>query len=225
MKILVKMPSRGRPKQLIKALSRAILNAENNNEIVYQLTLDVNDISTNNDNFNEAIDLLRKSANIVVHRGISTGKINACNRDMHLANPDWDIVVLLSDDMMCENNGWDNMIRQEMKTLWPDTDGLLFFNDGFTQDRLNTLTIMGRKYFERFNYLYHPSYKSLWCDNELMDVGYILEKQVYNPMILFKHLHPANTGEFADELYQTNDTFYLQDKRNFDKRKVFNFDL
>jgi len=225
MKILVKMPSRGRPQQMIKALSKTIALSQDSRNIVYQLTLDDNDKSTNNDNFDKTIEKLREFANIIVVRGVSTGKIHACNRDMNIAPPGWDIVLLLSDDMMCEVDGWDEILRKDMADLYPDTDGLLFYNDGFTQDKLNTLTIMGYKYFKRFDYLYHPSYKSLWCDNELMEVGYMLGKQVYNPKILFKHEHPANMGTFADALYQENDKYYLADKRNYDKRKVFNFDL
>lgn len=225
MKILVKMPSRGRAEKLISTLSKAIAKADNNSKIVYQLTLDKNDSITNNAGFDKTIEKLRQHAEINVIRGTSTGKINACNRDMRLAPDDWEIVLLLSDDMICKTKGWDTIISQDMQEMYPDTDGLLFYNDGHTGDALNTLTIMGRKYFERFGYLYHPSYKSLWCDNELMDVGYILGKQKYDERVLFEHEHPANVGGIADELYAINDSYYTVDKRNYDKRKALNFDL
>lgn len=227
MKILVKAPSKGRPQQLIKSISKAMALATNNRDISYMLTLDTNDHSTNNESFDKVIQkLIDTGINITVNRGTSSGKIHACNRDMSIATPGWDIVVLLSDDMVCEMNGWDDIIRQEMYEHYPDTDGLLFFNDGFVGDKLNTFTIMGRKYFDRFNYLYHPSYKSLWSDNELTEVGYILKKQFYDKRVLFKHMHPANTSEAVnDMLYRINDRHYREDEKVYLKRKSNNFGL
>ena len=67
-----------------------------------------------------------------------------------------------------------------MTELYPNTDGVLWFNDGNQGNRLNTLCILGKKYYERFNYIYHPDYTSLWADNEFMDVANLLNKQIFN---------------------------------------------
>lgn len=226
MKILVKLPSRGRPEQMISVLSKAIAKANNNGRIHYQLTLDNDDKTTNNQNFDQTIDALRKHAEIRVIRGNSSGKIHAVNRDMSMAPDEWDILVLLSDDMVCQQKGWDDILRSEMEEKYPDTDGVLWFNDGYTGEKLNTMCILGSKYFERFGYIYHPSYKSLWCDNEFMDVANQLEKQTYNPMVLFKHEHPANNGNVThDHVYAINDRYYREDEKTYRLRKSRNFDL
>jgi hypothetical protein len=107
-----------------------------------------------------------------------------------------------------------------------DLDRVLFFNDGYLGRKLNTMCIMGRKYYERFGYIYHPSYQSLWCDNEFMIVADKLDKQDYFDLCLFKHEHfSTNQAVKCDALMNHNQKFYHSDKRNFDKRQANNFDL
>ena len=65
-----------------------------------------------------------------------------------------------------------------MSFNYPDTDGVLWFNDGFQGNRLNTLCILGKKYYERFNYIYHPDYISLYCDEEQTNVARNMNKMV-----------------------------------------------
>lgn len=226
MNILVKVPSRGRPKQLLSSLSKAIKHAKNLDRIHFQLTLDENDSKTNNEAFNDAIQMLKKHATIRVIRGNSTGKIHACNRDMDIAPIDWDIVVLLSDDMMCQMAGWDDILQRDMEKNFPDLDGILWYNDGYTGNTLNTLCILGKKYFDRFGYIYHPAYKSLWCDNTFMEVGNMLNRQVYSDVVLFKHDHYINNPDkIPDDLYRVNDSYYNQDKNVYTTHKNNNFGL
>lgn len=223
MQILVKLPSRGRPKEVLNALSKAIKLANNNSKITYLLTLDRDDPRTNNATFDKVLGMI-KGVEIIIDRGVSTGKINACNRGVDLVK-DWDILLLLSDDMICIAQGWDDILRDKMTKHFVDGDGILFFNDGFCGKALNTLCILGRKYYDRFGYIYNPEYKSLWCDNEFMTVGNILKRQIYFDQIIFRHEHPANTGKPMDDLYNKNDRYYNTDKKTFDKRRAKRFNL
>jgi hypothetical protein len=87
--------------------------------------------------------------NITICSGISNGKIDAINRDM----PDtstFDILLLASDDMIPIVSGYDDIIRSKMTEYFPDGDGVVWFNDGYTTHRLNTLVICGSKYYSRF---------------------------------------------------------------------------
>lgn len=219
MKILVKYPTRQRPQKFLKALVNTIMKQETNN-VTYLVSYDSDDETMDD----KLIDIVNKKfKNVVMVKGLSSGKIHACNRDVVQYKGEWDIVVLMSDDMICQKKGWDKQLIEEMKEHYPDTDGVLFHSDGFVAERLNTMCILGKKYFERFGYIYHPSYVSLWCDNEFMEVANRLNKQTYFSEVLFKHEHPANTTGIYDGLYKSNDKYYLTDKKNYEQRKRNNF--
>jgi hypothetical protein len=154
--------------------------------------------------------------------GKSKNKIHAVNRDMEKYK-DWDILVVMSDDMKCNQSSYDFQIRQAFAQFFPDMDGIMHFNDGFQQDKLITLPVIGRKYYNRFGYVYHPSYKSLWCDNEQMEVARALEKIVYQEQVLFRHEHFSNVGGYMDEQLKYTESFNNQDHQNYLARKAKNF--
>lgn len=217
MKILVKLPTRKRPAQCVGALNRCVENQTTAN-VHYLVTIDSDDSSMKN-----VRDSLLHHDHITVDEGLSSNKIHACNRGLENYPGDWDIVLLLSDDMVCQQKGWDAQLIKEMEELYPDTDGVLFHNDGYLGEKLNTMCILGRKYYNRFGYIYHPGYKSFWCDNEFQVVANKLNKQTYFKEVLFKHEHPANNGEVADALYMENNANFTTDKQLFDERKQKGF--
>lgn len=217
MNILVKLPTRQRPSQCVRALNACVTN-QTTNKVHYLLTIDSDDRSMDG-----VISAVEGHEHITIDSGTSKSKIDACNRGISAFPDPWDIVVLLSDDMMCQKKGWDAQLIEEMELKYPDTDGVLFHNDGYVGEKLNTMCILGRKYFERFGYIYNPEYKSLWCDNEFMDVANKLNRQTYFKDVLFKHEHPANNGDMADSLYQKNDVQFQRDKSVYLKRKQQQF--
>lgn len=216
MRILVKYPTKGRGLKAVQTIKGYYDNAKDNSNITYLVSVDIDDVT-----MKKAKEML-PFATVIEDR--STSKIHACNRDIDKIAEPWDILVLASDDMICEKEGWDNYLRTAMDSCFPDTDGVLWFNDGFVGNKLNTMSILGKKYYERFNYIYHPSYKSLFSDNEFMEVADKLKKQRYFEMVLFRHQHPANTNEAAnDATYRFNDKYYVEDKTNYFKRKISGF--
>lgn len=221
MKILVKYPTRGRSREFLQVLSRTIKHQKTDN-VHYLVSIDNNDLSMP-DKIIEFVE--NKWDNVTMVRGNSTGKIHACNRDVATHSQDWDIIVLLSDDMIIERIGWDEILIEKMTNLYPDTDGVLFFNDGYCEDKLNTMCILGKKYYDRFGYIYHPSYISLFSDDEFMRVANDLGKQTYFKQVLFRHQHPINTGEKwkFDSTYNVNDKYYEKDRKNYEIRKAKGF--
>jgi hypothetical protein len=121
--------------------------------------------------------------------------------------------------------GYDNIIRNKMKEHYPDTDGVLWFNDGHQGNNLNTLCILGKKYYERFNYIYHPEYKSVWSDNEFMLVGNLLQKQTYFDEVIIEHEHPDWGYGKRDTIHQVNSINESHDRNLFMSRKQNNFYL
>lgn len=154
-----------------------------------------------------------------IRYGTKVSKIEAVNRDMDIL-PDWDIVVGMSDDMEFTVKGFDEQIRA---AFGGDYDQLVHFPDGYVNEKLVTLPIMGRAYYERFGYIYHPTYKSLFCDNEQMDVAISLGKYKYVNQNIFKHQHAAWIGGPVDPLLKETQSFYQEDQINYIRRKKHGF--
>jgi len=223
-KILFKLPSRTRPKNVFEVLDASMENMLQDKNFSFLLTLDEDDKTMNND---EVITKLKSYPNMTIVFGESKSKIHAVNRDLNEYDGEWDIVVLLSDDMVPVLFGFDEKIRKAFKDNFPNLDGVTWFNDGFQADRINTLCILGKKYYNRFNYIYHPDYKSLYCDNEFTEVATRLGKQKYFNTVIIEHRHFSigNNRKRYDELYKKNDSFMGRDAKVFKLRLNKNFDL
>ena len=214
MKLLFKIPSRSRPQKLLDCLAKVKSLADDIDSIRIVMTLDTDDQSMTPDYEKQ----LSEYGEIRYHN--CTSKIDAINRDLE---GDEQIIVLGSDDMIAQIQGWDTIIKEKMVAEFPNLDGALFFNDGYRSD-LNTMTIMCRKLYNEYGYLYHPSYKSLFCDDEWTIIGKSTKKLVYDPRVIFKHEHCANnTNIQKDELYSVNDTFWSRDQLLFKLRKQAGF--
>ena len=221
MKLLIKFPTRNRKNKFFKVLRQYQNLCEDLENTYFLITLDNDDKSMNP---SDVEDIFNTFKNIKVVYGTSNSKIHAVNRDIELIN-DWDIVLLASDDMTPKVKGYDNIIRNKMKEFYSDTDGILWFNDGHMGNKLNTLCILGKKYYDRFGYIYHPEYKSVWSDNEFMLVGNLLGKQTYFEQVIIEHEHPDWGYGSRDEIHQNNSKNENQDKLLFTKRKDNNFYL
>ena len=127
--------------------------------------------------------------------------------------------------MVPQVKGYDKIISEKMCDYYPNTDGVLWFNDGFAQNRLNTLCILGKKYYKRFNYIYYPEYKSTWCDNEFMEVANSLNKQTYFDEVIIKHEHPDWGFGHYDNIHSKNQNDFVYDKTMYESRKNNNFGL
>ena len=218
--ILVKFPSRGRPEKLLSTLKLYIEKADDISRMFFMITLDSDDPTATH----ELVDrILVLGSNIQIRFGFSGSKIAAINRDLQNA-PHFDILLLASDDMIPVVQGYDNIVRDAMSKRYPSTDGVLWFNDGFQGKALNTLCILGRKYFQRFGYIYHPGYKSLWCDNEFTEVASRLNRQTYISTVIIRHEHPGNGVGVLDDVYTRNFTNDL-DKSVYEVRKKKGFGI
>lgn len=221
MKLLIKFPTRNRKNKFFKVLKQYQNLCEDIDNTEFLISLDNDDETMSPSEVN---DIFNTFKNIKVVYGNSVSKIHAVNRDIELAN-EWDIVLLASDDMTPKIKGYDNIIRNKMKEFYPDTDGILWFNDGHKGNKLNTLSILGKKYYDRFGYIYHPEYKSVWCDNEFMTVGDLLGKQTYFDEVIIEHEHPDWGYGNRDVIHQINSKNESHDRILFTTRKENNFYL
>lgn len=221
MRMVIKFPTRGRPEKFATVLNKYINFLSGMHEVKFVVSFDHDDPTMNNDNMWSMFNRLNAQLDgkIVPVCGKSTGKISAINADLdRVLSFRPDVILLASDDMIPVLGGYDDVIAKAMAKFFPDTDGVLHFNDGFSgQDRLITLSILGRKYFDRFGYLYYPGYKSVFCDNEFTDVARMLGKVVYIDHVLIQHQwvgavnpnDPLHRRNESVEMYEHDKVIYL----------------
>jgi hypothetical protein len=221
MKLLIKFPTRGRRGKFFNTLNKYQSLLSGKNDVQFLISMDNNDPEMND----EAIKIiLNRYDNLVYFYSDSDTKVEAVNRDINKIS-EWDIILLASDDMIPQINNYDEIIIENMKSKFPDTDGVLFFNDGYQKNNLNTLSILGKKYYDRFGYIYYPGYKSVWCDNEFTNVANILKKQEYFDMVIIKHEHPDWGYGKRDEIHFSNIVNHTSDYSLYLKRKELNYEL
>jgi hypothetical protein len=219
MKLIIKFPTRNRPNKFLKVLDTYVRYLDDKTtEII--VSCDTDDISMNEDYIQ---DVIEQYDNVKLIYGNNKTKIEAINAN--LDNIDFDIVLLASDDMIPIVKGFDTIIKNKMIENYPDTDGIVWFNDGYQGNKLNTLCILGKKYYDRFGYIYNPEYVSVWSDNEFMDVGNILGRQTYFDEVIIKHEHPDWGFGDRDIIHLTNSNYESHDRGVYEKRKQINFEL
>jgi hypothetical protein len=226
-KILFKYASRSRNQKFFIGLDNILQNIGDLNNFCILISLDIDDVTMNNPltitKLTEYVQ--RYPENIIVKFGTSSSKIDAINRDVNEIKSkfNFDILVNFSDDMEFTQHSFDEIIRNKFYDFYPDTDGNIYFNDGFVGDRISTMSIIGRKYYDKFNYIYHPSYHSLWCDNEYTEVAKRNQKILYFHENIFRHNHPSNIGGFVDEQLVKTESFADIDRQNYEQRLNNNF--
>lgn len=221
MKILVKWPTRSRSDKFLKTL-RIYQETRITDNVDFLITIDSDDHRMLQ---RDVVNTLRQWGNLRYEIIEPCGKIGAINSGVESISRQYDIIVLASDDMIPAVKGWDKRIADDMERLYPDTDGVLWYNDGYVGDQLNTLCILGTKYYRRFNYIYNPEYKALWCDNEFMEVAAMLGKQTYFQDVIIRHEHPIHGHGRQDNLNNRDNLLYHEDKRTYDLRKSNNFGI
>ncbi len=225
MKILVKYPSRGRPKLFWKTLEGYLDKMSCKHYVQFLFSFDNDDQAMKNEEITSRLDgLWDANYNLSYHYGNSKSKIQACNADIEKAKCNWQVLILVSDDMECVTQGWDDVVAKDMEKYFPDQSGGLWYPDG-RQKRLCTLSIMGRKLYDYYGYVYHPDYKSQWCDNEFHETATQLGKLQFIDNVIIKHQWCKNqNGKIEkDELFIKNAAKVSEDKQLFAKRKELNF--
>jgi hypothetical protein len=218
--LLIKFPTRGRPDKFFKTLDKYYQLLSNKCKVKFFVTCDIDDTTMNNSIVREKFKTYQ---NLEVEYSNSKTKVEAINSNV--SSQDFQILLLASDDMIPVIQGYDEIIVNTMCETFPDFDGIVWFNDGVQQNRLNTLCILGKTYYNRFGYIYHPGYKSLWCDMEFTMVGNSLTKQKYFDQVIIKHEHHSVINSEMDDTYIQNEMYENEDKKTFIERRSKQFDL
>jgi hypothetical protein len=225
--ILLKYPTRQRQLKFFENLINYLNKASGKHDIRVVVSMDTDDAEMNTDEVKEGLaSLCEDFVFISYNYGPSLGKINAINRDV----PDdhWDILIATADDMEPVEDDWDDIIVQDMTQEFPDLCGALNYNndprleakgaEGYKT--LITLPVIGRKLYDKFGYIYHPDYKSEWCDNE--------QTEVFETLGVLRHINRRpiihKWAENQDALMQRNMQIgWNHDRQTFINRKASGF--
>lgn len=228
LKLLIKYPSRGRVDRFFDGMD-SIYNNLSDKENTFVLVTADNDDPAMNDHL--IWSRILEYGNVSPIYGVSESKIAAVNRDMDIKGAswnDWDIVCVMSDDIRFCVYGFDDIIRTEMIQHFPEGDGYLHFCEKDSQAALNVMTIIDRKYYDRFGFIYHPEYKSLWCDNEQTEIAKMLGRYRYINYEIFHHFNPAYNypNMPKDEMFiRQQEIGWTIDQETYQRRKARNFDI
>jgi hypothetical protein len=215
MKLLIKYATRKRPGKFKLAMENILSTVTTDYRII--VSIDSDDI----DMIRIANEESYPNTEFYINDN-NGGKIGAINANIPISG--WDWLVNTSDDMQFIVKGWDQIMLDKIKSVWPNSlDFFANFNDGFQGPRLATMSVMGREYYERFFYIYAPCYKSLSCDAEAYYVAQVLGRYHYFPDLVYKHMHPSNIRGKSDELYIQNEKYAKQDADIYFQRLNKNF--
>ena len=228
MRILLKCPTRSRPTQFLSVLRKYVDLANRPDLLGVCVSCDSDDATMTPADIQYAIkNATHTTAWTEICYGNNKTKIEAVNANMDTISWVWDIVIVVSDDMSPQIKGYDDVLRSHMMAKFPDTNGILWVNDGTQGAKLNTISILGRKMYTTLGHIYHPAYKSLFCDTEFTDLckGSLASKCAYIPYVLIRHEHPG-TGfpERMDALYARNNSYWNEDMHMYISRKTYEFD-
>lgn len=213
MRIIVKYPTRSRPEQAKRCLAEMTSRLSGKHDVRFIVVQDDDDPSK------WAVDDPR----CVYYFGSHACKIAACNAFTPPIR-EWDILVMGSDDMWANVDGWDDVIASDMLREFPNLDGFIHYHDG-NQPRLCTYPIMGANWYAKCGYVYDPSYLSLFADNEAHETASNRGRLYSDPTkTVFRHEHPAYVPFVVnDGLYRKNDAEGRGDGPVYHERRAKGF--
>ncbi len=227
MNILVKWPTRSRPFLFLSTFMRWRKALSGRHCVRFLISIDQDDSAMTAP---WVMGMLARMPDVTFAVGpAGRTKVEACNADLP---PDGDfgfgggppdMLVLASDDMQPRMHGWDDIFAQRMAQAFPAMDGALHFADGYRPGHsLITLSVMGWNLFRRFGYVYHPAYRSFFCDNEFTAVVKAAGKYVTDSRLVISHDH---IGRNPDALFHHNQRCWREDEMMFALRRAAGFDV
>lgn len=218
MKLLIKYTTRSRRSNFLRGYDSIIKNVTSQD---YHVLISVD----KDDACMFPLPVLQGNHTFVV--GESKNKINAINRDVNEFDYDWDILVNMSDDMVFTQAGFDNIIRG---AFGANLDQVLHFPDQHQGQNCMTMSILGRDYYNRDKFIYHPEFESLWVDIVAQEEAQIRGCYKFVNQNIFLHLHPSFNDCPPDEQYRKTEEWgvrtrdysrYLDAKKEYDKDNRF----
>jgi hypothetical protein len=134
---------------------------------------------------------------------------------------DGELILVFSDDTDCFES-WDKQLLDFSSEL--SGKYVIKTSDGIGKD-LITMPIFSKDYLDCFPYIYHPSYKHMFCDTELTCVASMLGCVINGEHFEFQHLHYSRSHHDKDSIDDKNQSTFYEGMEIFKRRLENNFDL
>ena len=203
-------PSRGRPSKALKTMSDWSIRA-GMRDFEYIISVDSEDP--------KAEDYKKYFPEwITVNNNLSV--VDATNKAA--AKSSGDILVYLSDDFDCPDF-WVDLVEREFEGC--NEPRLIKVDDCLQPFGVAVLTIpiMNRQLYERLGYFWHPSYRSMFVDEDLYWTASKLGALKLCPGLRFPHNHVSIGKAEDDETYKRSAANWDQGKQTFEQRKRLGF--
>lgn len=135
------------------------------------------------------------------------------------------VIICMADDFNPPQN-WDSLLLGLHPEGWIDGEHVVKTEDGYVHD-IFVLSILTRKRYEKFGYVFYPQYESMFCDTEFGEVarrdGVVIEAN----QITVEHMHPdcgKRPRDENDKLHGGKDR-WNRGELLFNYRKGLNFPL
>lgn len=136
------------------------------------------------------------------------------------------VIICIADDFLPPKN-WDESLLTLKPVNWINDDWIVHVASGYVED-IPVLSILTRKRYERFGYVFYPQYESIFCDTEFGAVAYSEGHVINAKHILMEHLHPdcyKRPRDRFDEIHASKDRWRIGEMLfNYRKHRGFPVD-
>jgi len=188
-RLLFKYPSRGRPVWFIKTLDLYLRLLSGKHECEFLIAMDTDDETMCNDIMADYLDQIDfppdSNTKLTWYWRDHQGKVDAVNSC--ISAHDFDVVTVISDDVEPQEKDYDDIIATAMKESFPDLNGIIYFDDGRTHERVVSIPVIGKPMFTSLGHISHPDFIA-WGDKFVTDEFMATGKVKYFPRVLLKHI-------------------------------------
>jgi hypothetical protein len=162
-------------------------------------------------------ELLPWNRAVLVQQGV-TGPSTAYNAAARVARAS--VLMQIADDYF-PPDGWDEGILAAIPD--PNEEIVLDVDNSDGSTKLLAFSILTRRYYDRYGYMFYPGYHGLFADYEFTEQ--VRRDGVVRTArhIVFEHRHPDRGLAPMDEIYARQRSHFANGRRLFKERKIKGF--
>lgn len=211
-RLLIVIPTSGHPTEFFATLDAYYKNLSKEVPYRFLVACDLNDASMNTQ---EVKTRLGEYPHLTVIYSKQLSKPDTYNNAVSKFSGQFDILLAANETLEPVEHGYDKKIVAAMNKNFADYDGVINFH-AEPNLPINTTPVIGKAFYQRLGYVYHPDYQADYFDQELTQVSRILGKEADIQEGLLKSKTGATVAAKPDA---------IADKALFLKRRAATFDL